>query len=457
VTVAIAATALLAAGCSRAGSSTTSTSSSSPSSSGASASGNFGTLSNVCHGGSASGATDQGVTSSSIQVGVLTDVGFTKDPQLENAANVFTKWCNAAGGINGRQVVADFHDTQMMSVLPAMTAACAKDFILAGGSAALDGLAVQTRLKCLLPDFDAQENMPQAAGSELEFSPVVYNFAYADYSGYYTWLMRKYPDSKGHIAIVWGDSAVTQIDYADQQATIAALGGGSTTSITFPPTGVANWTPYAEEIKSKGIKGFTWYGEPQQLVALEGALDTIGYKLDWIDTDSNAYGSQFIQLAGKSLTQQTNYASLFGVYPLEKASSNPADAQIEALYQQYAPGQQVTLQAVQAISMWMAFATAAETCGSNLTRSCVYQAALKLTTWDGGGITAQEDLATPLAPPSCFNVEQATSGGWQPATGFTPNTGGAYSCGEQQIKLPSSSFPAPFNLASVGQSLANLK
>jgi len=389
-------------------------------------------------------------------VGVLTDVGFTKDPQLKTAATVFTDWCNAAGGINGRKIVPDIHDTAMLAVVPAMTSACAEDFVLAGGSAALDGLAASTRVKCLLPDFDAQENMPQAAGSALEFSSVTYNFAYANYSGYYKWLLQKYPDSVGHTALVWGDSAVTQIDYAEQAATIKALGGGNLVSITFPATGVTNWTPYAEEIKAKGIKGFSFYGTPQWLIPLEQALDNIGYKLDWIDTNSNAYGTQFIQLAGSVLTKQTNYLSLFGVYPLEKASDNPTLMKIRQLYQQYAPGQLVTLQALQAFSMWLAFATSAQTCGSDLTRSCVYNAALKLTAWNGGGITATENLATPLGPPSCFNIEQASPFGWAPATGFTPNTDGVYSCGEPTIKLPSS-FPAPVQLSDVGKSLSDLK
>jgi hypothetical protein len=39
---------------------------------------------------------------------------------------------------------------------------------------------------------------------------------------------------------------------------VQSLGGGTPASITFPVTGVTNWTPYAEEIKSKGIKGFTF-------------------------------------------------------------------------------------------------------------------------------------------------------------------------------------------------------
>jgi len=58
-----------------------------------------------------------------VQLGVLTDVGYSKDPSLENAATVFTDWCNAAGGIDGRKLVADIHDTQLMAVVSAMAAA----------------------------------------------------------------------------------------------------------------------------------------------------------------------------------------------------------------------------------------------------------------------------------------------------------------------------------------------
>ena len=452
---------LLAAGCSRAAISSPGAYSSAPTSSasaspGAGSGASIGTLSNVCHGGSASGATDQGVTSSSISLGVLTDQGFTKDPQLVNAASVFADWCNANGGINGRKVVPDIHDTQLMAVVSAVAAACGKDFALVGGSAALDGLGVATRLKCLLPDFDAQEVMPQNAGAGLQFSPVAYNFVYAPYAGYYKWLLARYPDSRNHVAVVWGQAAVTQVDALMVSDTVQSLGGGTPVSISFPPIGVTNWTPYAEEIKAKGIKGFTWYDTPQALASLEAALDQIGYKLDWIDTDPNAYGTSFIQVDGRALAQQTNYASLSGVWPLEKASGSPALTKIQQLYQQYAPGQPITLQAEQAWSMWLNFAVSAETCGSALTRACVYQAALKQTSWTGGGITAPVDEATPDAAPTCFNIEQATPGGWQPAAGFTPNSDGVFSCGAPAIRL-GPGFPAATQLSAVGQSLSNLK
>ena len=456
---AVAVTSLLAAGCSRAAttSSSPASSSSSPSSSSSSAAstaGDFGSLKSVCHGGNASGATDQGVTSTEIQIGVLTDQGYTKDPQLANAAKVFTSWCNAAGGINGRKLVANLHDTQLMAVVAAMTTACGKDFVLAGGSAALDGLATPTRLKCLLPDFDAQSVMPQNAGSDLQLRSYTMNFTYAEFAGYYKWLMAKYPDSKQHVGVLGGASVITQVDDQAVADTVKLDGGTMVYNSTYPITGVTNWAPYAQAIKGKGVKGFTFYGTIQQLTALESALDTIGYKLDWIDANTNAYGPQFLQLAGKSLSEQNNYAQLPGIYPVEEAASNPTVEMIVNLYKQYAPGQAITLQALQAWSMWLLFAQSAETCGSSLTRACVYDAAVKQANWTGGGITAPVNESEPQGAPQCFNIEQATPSGWK-APDFGANTG-PYLCGETPVKLPAG-YPAPATLKSVGLSLSDLK
>jgi Periplasmic binding protein len=454
---ALAALTLLTAGCGRGGSGSSSGDQGTASASQAAqtSGGSFGSLKNVCHGGSASGATDQGVTASQIKVGVLTDVGFTKDPQLITAANAFTAWCNAAGGINGRKLVADIHDTQLLQVVPAVTNACGSDFVLAGGSAALDGLATKTRLQCLLPDFDAQTVMPQNQNSGLQVYPITQGHSYGPFAGYYQWLIKqKYPDSAGHVGILAGQSIITQVDDAVAAETFKAMGGTVSYNENFPPTGASDWTPYAQSIKTKGVKGLVFYGTPQQLAALELALTNMDYKLDWIDANSNAYGAPFIQAAGKSLSFQHNYADIWAVYPLEKAESNPATQQVINLYAKYAAGQSPTLQALQAFSAWLIFATSAETCGSNLTRSCVYNAAIKQTAWTGGGLTAPVNLAQPDSPPNCFNIEQATPDGWQAAS-FGANNG-PYRCGAPVVKL-TGSFPQPVTLASVGKSLSDLK
>jgi hypothetical protein len=114
----------------------------------------------------------------------------------------------------------------------------------------------------------------------------------------------------------------------------------------------------------------------------------------------------------------------------------------------------VTLQALQAFSTWLIFAVSAETCGSNLTRKCIYDAALKQTAWTGGGLTAPVNLSQPDSPPNCFDIEQASPNGWQPAS-FGANNG-PYRCGQQVVRL-TGNFPQPLTLESVGKSMSDLK
>ena len=72
------------------------------------AEGGFGDLEAVCSEGDAAGATDQGVTDDSIQVGTFSDKGAEVRPgltkELYDAAVAFAAWCNDNGGINGRPV-----------------------------------------------------------------------------------------------------------------------------------------------------------------------------------------------------------------------------------------------------------------------------------------------------------------------------------------------------------------
>lgn len=455
ILAAVAAAAVLAAGCGRASSPGTPTTAKSGAKT---VTANFGTLSRVCHGGNASGAPEQGVNSSQVEVGVMTDEQYTHDPTLVTAAHVFTDWCNAAGGIDGRQLVADIHQTDLLDSVGAMAAACSADFATVGGSAALDGIAVDTRLKCLLPDFPAQTVMPQNTDSALQAYPLTDGYSYAPYAGYFTWLMKQaYPGSAAHVGILYGNSPITLALAVQEGEALTGVGGTEVYTGEFPVSAsgaVTDWTPYAEAIKSKGVKGLVFYGTPQWLAALELDLTNMNYKLDWIDANTNSYGPAFIQVGGKSLSYQHNYADIDGYYPVEKASSNPATAEMVSLYAKYAPGQKLTLQAMQAFSAWLLFASSAETCGSNLTRRCVYDAAISQTAWTGGGLQSPVNLATPDSPVNCWNAEMATPTGWVPAP-FDPNTG-AYRCGAPVYKLPKV-LALPETLADVGESMSNFR
>jgi hypothetical protein len=67
---------------------------------------------------------------------------------------------------------------------------------------------------------------------------------------------------------------------------------------------------------------------------------------------------------------------------------------------------------------------------------------------------APVNLAKPDSPDLCFNIEQATASGWQPAS-FGANTG-AYRCDAPVFNAPAG-LPQPLTLSDVGKSMSNLK
>lgn len=412
----------------------------------------FGTLKDVCGPGTAESSSVQGVADDKIQVGVLSDVGFTKKSEFVDAAKVFTSWCNDAGGINGRELAPVTRDAKLMEVRQRVLEACKADFALVGGGAALDSLGVKDRLTCLLPNFPAQSSQIGAIGSDLQALASGPTAGYFQYAGYYSWLLKeKYPDSAQKVGIIAGDSPVTKIMAAQFKEAVAGLGGKVSYSDLYPAAGVSDWTPYAQSIKKGGVKGLVFLGDFASLAKLEQALTNVGYTPDWIDANSNAYGPAFPQLAGSALAKQHNYAELFATAPLESAADNPAVQQVLDLFKKYAPGKQATYPALRAFSAWLLFATAARDC-AELTRTCVYENAMKNTEWTAGGLQAPFDLSS-KEPPACYSIVEATAKGWR-AADFEPDQG-AYRCDGPTYKYKGD-YGKPVTLADVGKSLSDL-
>ncbi|WP_332839047.1 ABC transporter substrate-binding protein [Nocardia bovistercoris] len=456
IVVALMAIALLVAGCGR-DSGSTGTEETGGGGSTPAASGNFGDLTGVCKPGNAKSASAQGVTGSEIEVGLVSDIGFTKNPDFVDAAKVFTSWCNAAGGINGRKIVTNLRDTKLTEVRQRMLESCREDFFLVGGGAALDGLGVKDRLGCLLPEFPAQVAQTANTGSDLQLS---YGSSAAEgvnpYSGFQDWLINEaYPGSKGSVGMITGDSPITKVMGDKMTESLTAAGATISYSDLYPIAGVSDWTPYAQAIKAKGVKGLIYFGDFRYLAKLEDTLTSMNYKLDWIDANANSYNQTFLDGAKSSLGTQNNVLDMSGTAPLD-AANVPAIKQLKDLFGQYAPGSPITFQVLRAFQSWLLFAKSATSCGDDLTRACVYNAAKKETAWTGGGLQAPLDLSRPQSEQTrCFNVQQATPAGWQ-TTNFTPNTNGIFRCGFTAYKY-TQDFGKATTLADVGKSIDDLK
>lgn len=420
----------------------------------AAAGASFGDLQNVCQPGTPTAASDQGVTATEINVGVFTDMGFTKVTEFPDTAEVFTKWCNDAGGINGRKLVFNVRDARLTEDRQRMLESCKQDFAVVGGGAAFDQAGVKERLKCLLPEIPGQVVAQANIGSDLQVGSAESIRNASMYEGYYQWLMNEeHPGSGAAIGIIAGDAAVTQLMVTMSGELFSALGANVVYTEAYPASGASDWTPYAQSIKDKGVKGLVFIGAWKDLVKLEQSLSDIGYTPDWIDANSNAYSKDFLDLAGPLVESQHNYVPS-SAFPIESAADSPAVQQLLALFEQYKPGADIGFTQERSFAAFLLFALAARDCGDNLTRRCLYENALTYTEWTGGGLLPPTDVANHgIADQVCWTALTPAADGWHVADVKPDN--GAFRC--TTIEHPyATEYGKPATLADVGKSLDDL-
>ncbi len=448
--------ALIGAGCGRSDSSGDPSDTTSTTGSGAK-SANFGDLVEVCQDGDPSGSPAQGVSPSEIRVGTFSDPGFVGrqglNQELFDTAEVFAAWCNARGGINGREIVVDELDGALFNVKAKMTEACSQDFMLVGGGSVFDQDGVTTRLACMLPDIAGYAVSPEVRGSDLLVQPVP-NSNVTFPVGDLVYLGKEYPASTKAVGVLTGDLATTKLVGAQTAEGAKSLGWDIVYDDLYPPAGVTDWTPYAQGIKDKGVKGLLWVGEPENLAALMKAITNIGYKLDWARADANHYDQKLIDLAGSSLSTPVYIRS--GFEPFEDATDDNATGQYLAAFKEYLPeGKNRTYLGLQAWSAWLLFAEAAKECGNDLTRKCVYSNAKKIHEWTGGGLHSKSDPGTSAASP-CFAIERATPKGFELVTDIKPNDG-IFNCNPDNVYKLKGDYPPGVTLKDVGKKLSDLK
>jgi ABC-type branched-subunit amino acid transport system substrate-binding protein len=421
------------------------------------ASGSFGDLENVCGPGDAKGATATGVTDTEINAAVIADPGFTGRPglnqELFDAAKVFAAWCNDAGGINGRKVVVHERDAKLTEYKQRVLESCREDFFLVGGGAVFDDAGQEDRLKCLLPNVAGFVVTPQARGADLTIQPVP-NPIDAVGIGAQRYAVNKYPESKTHVGFITGAIATTEIVQEQKKDANGALGLTGTIDLqSYNPLGEASWTPFAQAIQSRGVRGLEWTGEPENLAKLLQALADIGYELDWITGDANHVDSKLIETGGSAVK---NVYIAGAVVPYSLADENPATQQYLDLFEEYLPdGKDKAYLGFQGFSAWLMWAQAVKECGSEVTRKCVWDKVSNVTEWTGGGLHAPTNPKESSAA-ECIILTEATPDGFVVPDDFEPNTG-KFQCDEANAFKLTKDYGKGVTLADVGLTIDDLK
>jgi ABC-type branched-subunit amino acid transport system substrate-binding protein len=402
--------------------------SNSASSSGSSllASGGFGDMQKVCGPGDAKGATDVGVTDTEIHVGTITDKGAQIRPNLDaemsDAAVAFAKWCNEKGGILGRKIVVDDLDAALFNYGAVITSACPKEFSLVGGGAVFDDADNGQRVACGLPSIPGYVVTPKARSAALQVQPLP-NPVYQAQVGPYKALDAMTNGGLQHYGTITGALATTQQVRDANVEAVSLVGGNTVYSNDYNPQGESNWTPFIDDLQSKGVKIFEFVGEPENLGALQTAMATAGYTPDATVLTPNFYDQKYLSESGAN-AKNTYIRTSF--YPFEMASQNQATQDYLDLMKQYNPGGKVALLGAQAVSAYLLFAQAATACGSNLTRQCLLDKA-KVTNWTGGGLHAATNPAANSGG-TCYALITVQNGKFVLAADVTKPNQGIFNC-----------------------------
>jgi ABC-type branched-subunit amino acid transport system substrate-binding protein len=395
------------------------------------ANGDFGDLTSVCKHGDAKGATAQGVTDSDIQVGVLTDKGATVKPGLDremwDASVAFAKWCNDHGGILGRQIKLSDHDAKLFEYAPAINDACATDFSLVGGGAVFDDADNGKRVQCGLPNVAGYLVTPTARSAALQVQPLP-NPVDKLPIGAWRLMGVAHPEIKAHFGLLTGNIPTTKTVRDQTKEALEQIGFKIVYDQEDNALGESDWRPFVQKMQSAGVKGLYMVGEPEGLVGLEKAMQTVGWYPDVIIQEANFYSQNFVKEGGQAI-KNTWVRSSF--YPFELAKDSKAMSDYEELMKEYNPSGIVAQLGAQSVSSWLLFAKAATECGSNLTRDCLMQKAA-VSTWTGGGlhgVTGPKDQS----PSKCVALMKAGDGTFTYDKAATNPTDGLFNCDPKNV------------------------
>jgi len=383
----------------------------------------FGTLASPCGPGNASGATDQGVTNKTITIGFGDDASYVGDPgvtEMSDAVKAMIKWCNAQGGILGRQIVGEYEDAAAFNVVSKVQTLCKSAFMLVGEGWVLDEGAESVRVGCNLVAVPAY-----TAGVDVANGPMMYQPA-PNPDDYFT-ASSLFQMAKLFPAQVKAADALHTTISASEVSIAKVIQGGTAAGFHWLNCGVKvnfggepDYTPFAQQFKSCGAQLVFSNQPPGPLTEnFLVAMDRIGYH-PIILGEADVYGPALAQWNTAGFGNNIYVRQAF--QPLENANVVPAVQQYLSIV--HASGGKVGQLGEQATSAFLLWATAAKACGSTLTRQCMVNTLSKVHRWDGGGLQAVADPGDNM-PPDCGMLVKLTGTSWSQ---YYPQTQGQMDC-----------------------------
>jgi hypothetical protein len=289
--------------------------------------------------------------------------------------------------------------------------------MLVGGGQVQDNLQFSGKPEsdfhqCGLAEVPGFTTSPEKSESNGQIQPVPHPSAEATS----LWLRdfkKLHPEEAESMVEVWGELPAMETIKNQTVAIMEGEGVENAGVLTYPVTGLTDWTPLAQQIIATGAESMHFVGEPTNLGTLVKTLREQGWD-GYPVVETNVYDQVYVDTAGADKAEGTIIRSVF--HPFEEADRWPAVQQYLDIVEEYVDGGKTAVLGMQSFSAWLLFATAANACGEAndgvLTRECVLLAANDVDEWTGGGLHAPTDPGPEGGPsPDCAMLLQVDAEG----------------------------------------------
>jgi ABC-type branched-subunit amino acid transport system substrate-binding protein len=381
-----------------------------------------GTNGNQTPAGGNGGATDTGVTATTITVGNIASLsgvapGLTQSAQ--QATQAWAAYVNSQGGICGRQIkVQPFDDGNDSGTnFSDATQACSSDFAMVGNASGFDDGSAQAVNSCSIPTM-AAEVSTTAAGGAADIFGASPGLAHYTQLGPANYIKATYPNAIQHAAMIYLNVPATQFNALKEVAAYESVGFKYVYNTSTTPTN-ANYAANVQAMQSAGVQYVTEYSDASSAERLLQSMQQANFAPQVVDWFSEEYSPQFAQQTEPESNGDLVLISATDAY--EDASSNPEMQLFLSWLNRVAPGAHHDIFGILAWSAGLAFEQAAKAVGPHLTRAGVIAQIKTITNWTGDGIQPPVNIGGKV-PSKCFAYFKIESGAFQRVYPTAPNS-----------------------------------
>ncbi len=369
----------------------------------------FGTAPSPCGPGEPTGGeTDIGVSDEKITVSTIADPGGAVpglNQGVHDSMEAFADWCNAQGGINGRELDVQLLDGKLFEYKQRVLESCDTAFALVGGLGVFDDTGAQDQVDCGLPNVPASGVSPAQVGADLTWFAIP-NPVDVFQVGMARWDAEQHPEAVKKSAALFVNLAPTILQKDRLIEGYEQVGFDFVSEIP-TLTGETNWDPKVIEMKEAGVTWMTYIGTYEEIVKLQQAMDAQDYHPE-VQLEANFYNKSYPEQGGAAADGTLVRMAL---WPFEEADQNEAVQQYLEALEAAVPDAEPELLGMQAWSAGLLFATAVDRLGDDVTREGLAAEMAKITEWDGGGMHGVTNPAENI-PSTCFVVMRVADGGF---------------------------------------------